>query len=425
MMPDTRGGTSAMSDFLRKGSRNFGGGRSGMNISSVRVTDVILNSSHPKYEALGREDSIGTIFFSSIQYPNNPNTNSNYYAIPLLPNISHYPLINELVPVLMLSSPNASGINSRLDNKFYYLPPVNCWNNPHHNAVPSDLLLSSLEHPQDYSLTDIGFEINKEIGNYVSDTPIVGTTFAEQDRVHPLQPYEGDIIYEGRWGNSIRFSSTSEGVPPPNWSRTLSPAGDPITILRNGQPSTNDLLGIDPWAYITEDINLDKSSIYLTTTQTIPLKTSTNNSSFAASDVKPIQVDRYNQPQVILSSGRLVLNAKDDSIILTTPNVIQLSGNESVNINGNKQVTVAANNVYLGTRQADQQLILGNKFMGDFKQLLELLQDVSNTLSLLVGVPPGAPLNPNLTLQATNLASKCAVLSSNLNSYLSTTTKTS
>jgi hypothetical protein len=43
--------------------------------------------------------------------------------------------------------------------------------------------------------------------------------------------------------------------------------GDPITILRNGQPTKTSPEG---WIPITENINNDLSSIYLTSTQKIP-----------------------------------------------------------------------------------------------------------------------------------------------------------
>jgi hypothetical protein len=31
----------------------------------------------------------------------------------------------------------------------------------------------------------------------------LGTTFKERSNIHPLLPFEGDVIQEGRWGNSI------------------------------------------------------------------------------------------------------------------------------------------------------------------------------------------------------------------------------
>ena len=71
-----------------------------------------------------------------------------------------------------------------------------------------------------------------------------------------LLAFAGDIIVEGRWGNSIRFGSTAKTdniIYTNNWSNT-GDNGDPITILRNGQPIDSPDNGFTP---IIEDINKD------------------------------------------------------------------------------------------------------------------------------------------------------------------------
>ena len=423
-MPSTKGGLAAMSEFMGRGRRSSSGG-SNMSLISVRVKDIILNSNHPLYKEYGSESSIGTIFFESVNYPivrdGNPSTRT---AIPLLPNISHYPIINELVPVILLSSAKASDTNDRLSGEFYYLPPINAWNTPHHNVVPSSGNNSWDTPPQaDYLATELGFVVNTD---FTDNETIIGQYFNEKDDVRPLQPYEGDIIYEGRWGNAIRFSSTVGTQPLPPWSQENFPEllGSPITLITNGQQYANPQL-TSSFSFITENINLDKSSIYLTSTQNIPLNANVLVSSFTPSDNQPQSIQSYNAPQILLSSGRLVLNSKTDSIILTSPKVIHLSALDSVNVDSSNKITLASKAVNLGSSQADQQLILGNKFMADFKILLQLLSDTSNTLTQLIGVPVGAPLSPTLILNAVNLADKCNKLSVSLDSYLSQTTKTS
>ena len=82
----------------------------------------------------------------------------------------------------------------------------------------------------------------------------------------------GDVIYQGRWGNSLRFGSTvkTDSVDNNTWSET-GENGDPITILRNGQDPNSSSEG---WIPITEDVNNDLASIWFTSTQKIPLTTS-------------------------------------------------------------------------------------------------------------------------------------------------------
>ena len=83
--------------------------------------------------------------------------------------------------------------------------------------------------------------------------------------VRNLQPFPGDLIYQGRWGQSLRFGATAQNTPIPNpWSDS-GEDGDAITIIRNGQYEEE----TDPWIPQVEDINEDKSSIYLTSTQNI------------------------------------------------------------------------------------------------------------------------------------------------------------
>ena len=59
--------------------------------------------------------------------------------------------------------------------------------------------------------------------------------------------------------NSIRLGSTVQNKPN-EWS-SVGENGDPILIIRNGQPSG---LTQDSWIPTTENINQDQSSAYFT-----------------------------------------------------------------------------------------------------------------------------------------------------------------
>ena len=135
----------------------------------------------------------------------------------------------------------------------------------------------------------------------------LGNTFIERSNIHPLLPFEGDTIYEGRWGNSIRIGSTIKLKPPVNsslnnWS-SVGTSGDPIMILRNGQGIQTD----QGWIPTTEDINNDESSIYLASTQKIPLKASSTNYTSYTNYI-PQKPDQYAGKQIMVNSGRLVFN---------------------------------------------------------------------------------------------------------------------
>ena len=121
--------------------------------------------------------------------------------------------------------------------------------------------------------------------------PKPGNTFEEKANIRNLFPNEGDVIIEGRFGNSIRFGSTAKqskenkNVESP-WS-TEGKEGNPITIIRNGQ-SQVDLPNFNNWFPIYEDIQNDDSSIYMTSGQTIPVVLASNNFASFGIDAVPI-----------------------------------------------------------------------------------------------------------------------------------------
>ena len=67
----------------------------------ARVTDIILNDQHPKFREFGGWSSIGTIFYEKVEVADN-NISSVTSALPLIPYLKNYPLVNEFV-LLFLS----------------------------------------------------------------------------------------------------------------------------------------------------------------------------------------------------------------------------------------------------------------------------------------------------------------------------------
>lgn len=234
---------------------------------AVRIIDIILDDKHPEWEKYGGWDSLGLIkfipFYSSLE----DNTQSINIAKPLFANIKNYPLLQELTYVITLPDP-VSADNPNFSS-YYYINSINIWNHPHHNALPSlDNNQSSLSYN----------EINSGLNNQVLSSSkgiTLGKTFVEQSNIRPLLPFEGDVIFEGRFGQSLRFGST---VKDKNLWSSVGDNGNPITIIKNGQASTKDKKG---WVPTLEDINNDDTSIYMCSGQAIPIElASTNFDSF-------------------------------------------------------------------------------------------------------------------------------------------------
>ena len=235
--------------------------------------------------------------------------------------------------------------------------------------------LKNLELPPEWSPRDVlGFVVRKIEDN--SSEIHLGKTFSERIETHPLLPYEGDTIYEGRWGNSIRLGSTVKNTVIPNMWSTTGENGDPILILRNGQTIYN----TNSWVPETENINNDLSSIYLTSTQQLPLNISSLNDFSFSKSTPPTEPKQYTGNQIILNSGRLVFNAKSDSILVLANKSIQLSCNETLGVDA-KQISLTADTVYIGSSEGDEGTRLQSVVLGE--NLNFVLSDIATFLQTL------------------------------------------
>jgi len=256
-----------------------GGGSIPGQIMPAKVGKIILDGSTEFAAQYGGYDAVGTIFYTS---PNKISTTGNTNpafdelniderfegtARPLFPWMKYYPLINEIV--LVISSTSRNEIGGRTDPQAYYFPSINIWNHPHHNNYPAVQNYED-EEEKGTKYANAGIMRRETDSTKELDIPL-GAYFEEQLDIKPLQPYEGDLIVEGRFGNSIRFGATAKSTiitssQENNWSYGEGTNGDPITVIRNGQ---SDELDDQGWVHTVEDINRDPSSIYLTSNQLI------------------------------------------------------------------------------------------------------------------------------------------------------------
>lgn len=370
---------------------------------SVRVTDIVLDENHEKFEKVGRWNGIGAIFYEVV---NKSGTFSETnYALPYDSNLKTYPLINEIV--LMFSLPNQFQGIQYGSTQFFYLKPLNLWNHPHHDAYPNVLDgINDSFQKRDYNtngrqVTDGSTEIDLNSKNSKNNSQ---NTFVEKVNIKPLLPFMGDILMEGRYGQSIRFGSTakSKSLKGNNWSSS-GENGDPITIIRNGQPEKlNDDRG---WIPYTEDTNKDLSSIYLTSKQKIPFNIANEN--FNAYKNKPLTPSSFILPQIIINSNRVILNAKTDSVLISGEKSVGLSSNQSINLESN-EIYLSGRDIKLGNKNATEPVLLGNKTTQlleiILKELINLTQALSIQKTFVAGIPgPDPVMNPIAEISNSNL----------------------
>lgn len=365
------------------------------NPSAARVISIVLDETHPRFNDLGGWTALGAIEFDYVLSPKYGSESTYGVAYPLNTNIKHYPLINEIVHIESSFSNALDLYTNNIDiktgaQKKYYTRPVSIWNHPHHNAYSFTINDSTPQQNKTYEQTIAGST------NITSNTPVsinLGKTFSEKD-INPLLPFEGDVIYEGRWGNSIRLGSTVTASYSSNsWSTEgVGGNGDPIIIVRNGQ-NQSFRSSAEP---ILEDININDSSIYLTSTQKIPLNASSTKGGQFGPGVadypsydpskKPDTPNKFSGSQILLSSGRLVFNSFNDHILLTSAKSINLNSLTSVNIDS-PELSIQANKIYLGKYEAEEPLMLGI-------QTVNLLKDLVTCLTSFMNLAKDATTNP-------------------------------
>ena len=360
---------------------------------SARVKNIILDENSENFEDLEKWASIGSIQYEIVDYQT-PEGELSGIAYPLFPNIKHYPLLEEIVLLIKLPGKYIGEFSD--DDRYYYLPPVSIWNHPHHNANPNQVKSSGAPESQTKSTQQISAGSSNKTANSEESLDFNGNsggTFVEKTNIHPLLPFAGDVILEGRFGNSIRLGNTSktDSTYANIWSTTGN-NGDPITILRNGQSPESSEEG---WLPVTENINTDVSSITLTSTQKIPINLS--NEDYSAFNEPPTTAQEYTDNQVILNSGRLLFNSRQDDIIISSGNKVAIQGIKTVGISSDADITLNSTDVRLGNKTADQQLVLGNDFMVQFEALVQGVSNLCDKLKTSQNWPGGAAV-PNVPL---------------------------
>ncbi len=278
-------------------------------VKEVIITDIAYENK--PVDDKGNPVPLSTICVKDASAGGKGNSN-NSYVRPFGP-LKQIPLIGEQVMVVQGPSWNAS--TSTLTDVGYYYPPFNVHNNINIGILPKTFLRNT--SAQDATQYRNSFVPIRELASKVH----IGETFKEVPTVKPIQPYEGDTILEGRFGQSIRMSSTIIENKHP-----LSRKGKNVYEIRgcddwqgdtSGAPITWITNGLKPIAgsaqYTAESFENDASTICLTAGQKlVTFQTAQPN---LGPDVRKSNIADVNQ--VIINSDRLVFNAKKEHIVLS------------------------------------------------------------------------------------------------------------
>lgn len=179
----------------------------------------------------------------------------------------------------------------------------------------------------------------------ITNTDLLESNQTFKERViSPLQPFEGDNIYQGRFGNTIRLGSTTSAInayKSPNWSGDND--GDPIIVISNTKRN------LPNKEYVVEDLNSDYSSLWLTSTQRV------TNLKFNI-DLTKSSTNSFSS-QFIGSADRVILQSKTD--------VVALDGKKAIELNSPM--------ITLGQNTKKEGLLYSDKVIKAFYKLVEII----------------------------------------------------
>lgn len=307
-------------------------------------------------------------------------------ALPFYPNQKYFPLPGEIV--LLMDLPSAPSPITNKTNETYYQSPINAWNSPQFNGLFLD-----------------------------EDKSILYDSFIENGDFRGLQTFEGDYILEGRFGNAIRFGSTNKtgNTDLSPWSTNPNELNsNPITLLSNQhnfKMSGSDLN--------VEDINLDGSSVYLTSNQSIPL----NIGNIALSSItNPINIADYTSPQVIINADRTIISSKSDEILMFGKTGVEMYSQGPVYLqSANVGLTLQDNQIYLGpfsnNSSSPEPLVLGLQLQEWLSELTVALSTFATIIGPTFSQPEGTLLE-TVNSAASSLQNSVERLNSKLNNQI-------
>lgn len=262
---------------------------------------------------------------------------------PMDTNIKEYPYPGEYV------------IIANYLGEQYYTTKLNMFNSVNLNSFPG---LSRSTDP----ITVENYNTREFVGN---------------SSIRQIQSYEGDITFNGRFGQSIRFGSNITILEDKD-ENLLPDSGEPQSPnikIRAGQGVFSRISNRP----IIEDINLDDSSVYLTTNEVVPLR-------HYASKITDLDPKKFDGKQITLNSDRVVFNSKGTDIFAYSSRDINLVSKNRIVLEGHK-------NVYLGDapKQGEttgwesdnsniQPVLRGDQTMLLVESLLDALIDFAKTI---------------------------------------------
>ena len=261
---------------------------------------------------------------------------------PLNPNMNSTPVVGEVV------------IGVRYLSDYYYISSLNLFGNPNLNAQHGVSRLkrkNTLESELGLDTPNEGDDKGTKIGYYIDE--------GRDTDARKLLPNEGDVIIEGRFGNTIRLGSDvkNENTESPNIILNVGQSKDEFPNTK--QP-------------IEEKVDTDGSSIYMTTNQTLE---------FVGGMETQLVTGPYEGNNILISSDRILFNTKNGGDI-------GMFSNNNLSLGAKTEVVLESPVVKVGSTGASEPQVLGQILYDKLDALVTAIGGVTG-IPTPVGPTPG------------------------------------
>lgn len=381
-------------------------------IEPAIVTHVILDNKDsyiPKIndaEPIKDWSYVGRIQCRPIYSHNKSPTSNLPFAIPLDRNVREYPLVNELVLVI------------RVLGQYYYWRKTNIFHHMNSNFDPrwntvayGQKKIKASSKRSNISQASVGATNSTAGGGGGGGNAY----FGENPDVHPLIPYEGDLMLESRFGSTIRMGGYNVG------EKNGFSGEHPYIWIRNRE-NDDDFNGVENAKPIDEDVNKDGTTIQILSRDIQSRYKKTVDVDIARSLGKPFPTI-LDGDQVILNTDRIVLSTRNkeiyvfgkESISFGTDGVFSVDSQDDIHFETNRnfelkdvQMRVDSQIIYLGEPDnRSEPLVLGTQLVNWLTQLTStLMAETHPTMTGPTGPPIQAPQYANLQAQLFRILSR-------------------
>lgn len=200
---------------------------------------------------------------------------------------------------------------------------------------------------------------------------VTNTTRTSQEKqakvnpnTRPLRANQGDLIFSGRFGNFIRMGSSmfddpNIQIPEPNLLLTAGMWDTPKQL------STRDR--ITPHSLAFENINEDKSSIWMVSNQKVRFEPITSK----LNSVAHLQgTKEYTGAQIFINSDRVILNSKKNEISLFSNREINLSSIGDITLNTEGNVSIQSHKSDVKIKAKNRLTLNANEILINSKNIV-------------------------------------------------------